>query len=255
MKLRRLSVASLALVAVVGVSACDRPAAEEKTAAGAAATTAAPADATAELTAAMKKLGDQPVKMTMDMGTLMNATGAVDAKGKKADITMKMAAGGQSIDMKMRLVDKDLYLKFEGAAAAATGGADTWLHVDAAKIPAGSQLDVENLASADKFVGGMEKVEKAGAGDFKGLLDMTKVPGQDTSAFGTKAKAVPFTAKVDDQGRLTELVLDMSTLGLPAEAPTKITTKYHDFGSPVSVQAPASDKVQEMPAEMLKSFT
>ncbi|MEV6600787.1 hypothetical protein AB0M36_28655 [Actinoplanes sp. NPDC051346] len=257
MKTRRLAIAGVALATALGLAGCDRSG-DHQTSPGTAATSAAAADPAAELTAASNKLGEQPLKAKMDMGAAMSATGVADQKNRKADMTIRINAGGQKMDMKMRLLGPDLYLQFGGPLGASLdGGGKTWMHVDATKIPAGSQLNVDNLVNADKFLAGLGKVEKVGAGDFKGVLDMSRAQGQETSlaALGEKAKAVPFTAKVDDQGRLAELVIDMNGLGLPAQGSGKITAKYYDFGSPITVEAPPGEQVREMPADMLKSFT
>lgn len=241
MKFQRLPVLGVVVVVALGLSACGGSS-------GASPGVAA-ADPITELTAAADRLKDESMKMKMAMSAGMEAAGAADTANKKFDMTMKMSMSGETMVMAIRLIGADLYMRYEGVS----GG--KWMHVDAAKIPAGSDLNPENMASADKFISAATGVTRTGDGSYRGSLDMTKTPDADQSALkalGDKAAAVPFTAEVDAQGRLTELVLDMNSLSPLAG---KITTTYYDFGSAVTVQKPPASQVVEMPAEMLASIT
>jgi len=131
--------------------------------------------------------------------------------------------------------------------------AGKWMHIDAAKVPAGSPFSMESNdpKSAAKLIESAAQVEKTGPGRFSGVLDMTKSPTVDADsikALGAKANAVPFTAEADDQGRLVELVIDMAAV-MPGAG--KMTTTYSDFGTDVRVEAPPASEVIEMPKEML----
>ena len=60
---------------------------------------------------------------------------------------------------------------------------------------------------------------------------MTKAEGVNAAAaalLGDGARAVPFTATVDPQGRLTSFEIDMSGIN---SAAGKMTTTYSDFGT------------------------
>jgi hypothetical protein len=262
MKISRPAVAGFALATVMGLAGCNASGGSGATPvspAGSAPVSApAPtptADPVAELTAAAEKLEEQSVRMTMTMGTVMSASGTADPKNDKADLVMKVKAGKDSIDMTMRLVGPDLYMRFGGSLGAELGS--KWLHIDASKIPDDSEMNVDKLFDAGNFLSGLAEVEKTGARSFKGELDLTKARHVDTGqlgALGVKARAVPFTAEVDDQGRLTVLVIDMAALGMPARIGKEIRAEYSDFGAPVTVQAPKKSQVREMPAEMRKAF-
>jgi hypothetical protein len=188
--------------------------------------------------------------MTMAAG--LNAEGVANADGSQADMTMTMDMGGESTKIAMRKIGDDVYVKFDGALGARLGGkGGKWMHADASRLPAGSAFAMQgNPKDASKLIAATTNVEKTGEGSYQGVLDMTKAPNtnkKSLEALGDKAKAVPFTAKVDDQGRLTELVVD---LGAIAPGAGQMTTTYSDFGTEVSVKAPPAGNVVEMPAEL-----
>lgn len=210
---------------------------------------AAPEDPRAALRAAARKLGEQPLRFSMEMGTVMSASGLMDPQARKGDMRMEIKAG-EPMKIRMITIAGDLYFRYSGKAAAAMG--DTWLRVDGRKVPAGSGMDLMpegDPAGANKLMTGLAEVRSDGPGRFAGTLDASKsaTANKDAlKAFGDKAKNVPFTAEVDQQGRLTRIALDMSTL---SPMMPQMVTRYTDFGTPVKVTRPANAK--EMPAELL----
>ncbi|MFD0822971.1 hypothetical protein ACFQ0D_32665, partial [Micromonospora zhanjiangensis] len=221
-------------------------------AAGTAATSAV-ADPRQELAAAATKLGSDTVKVKMSMAGGLNGSGAMDPAAKKAQMAMNVSAGAQSIKMDIVMLDKDLYLKITGMP----NMSNKWMHVDASKVKAGSSLDVMpggDPAGASKMINSVVDVQRDGEHRFKGTLDLTKAQSANAaalSALGDKAKAVPFTATVDGQGRLTDLTVQMSTLQ-PGVGDLK--TSYSDFGAPVSVNKPPAGQTTEAPSELLNLF-
>lgn len=245
MRFQRLAAATVTIVAIIGLGGCGASGSAEP---DAAVTTPASADPLAEFVAASKRLSGETMRMKMTMPGVMESTGTADLKNRKLDMVMSISAAGQSMEMATRLVGDTMFLKY--------GPADgKWMRLDVSKLPAGSQLNPENMANAEAFAQAAVKVEKGADGSFSGTLDMTKSPTADPAslkALGDKATAVPFTARADNQGRLVELTIDMSGLGAGA---TTMTTTYSDFGTPVTVEEPPAAEVTEMPADMLKIFT
>jgi hypothetical protein len=97
------------------------------------------------------------------------------------------------------------------------------------------------------------QVRQDGPGRFTGTLDATKSPSanpRSVQALGAKAKAVPFTAEVDAEGRLIGLTLQMDAVqpGLPA-----MKARYSDFGTPVAVSKPAG-RIVKAPQEMIDAM-
>lgn len=253
MKKTTLGVAALVLVAGLGATGC-RPTAGTPTT-GAAPASSATVSAEAELAAAASKLGEQSVRVDMKMGALMTGKGVMDPKARTGDMTMGMAAAGQSMEFQVRLLGQDLYMKIGGSLGKQLGQSlgGKWMHVDASKIKAGSSFDIMpegDPGGAQRMIKALKNVERDGPNSFKGTLDMTKAPNADQKsldALGAKATDVPFTAKTDDQGRLVELTVDMSALS-PEVGTMEI--RYSDFGTPVTVKAPPAADVAEMPAQL-----
>ena len=68
---------------------------------------------------------------------------------------------------------------------------------------------------------------------------------------GTKAQAVPFTATVDDQGRLSALKIDLSTVDA---ALSPVQTTYSDYGTTVTVTRPDPAQTTEAPDSVYQLF-
>jgi len=259
MRNRRLAIASLALIAGLGLTGCgsnDSSSSGSTGSSAAAKQEAAKLDPAADLTAATKKLGEQSMKIDMDMAGAMSMTGVADPKAGTAKMSMDMGALGEGTKIEMRKVGNDLYMKFGGQVGDMLKGGSSskaWMHVDASKLAEGSNFNItpDDPAGTKTMLEAITGVERVGDNGFKGTLDLTKSPrfnkGDSLKALGDKATKVPFTAKKDSEGRLTEITLDMSAL---QPGTGKIKTKYHDFGTPVSVEAPPASQVQEMPAQL-----
>lgn len=257
MRNRRVAIAGLALVATIGLTGCG-PNSTGESASGAGSTAAEqakPADPAAELAAAATRLSEESLKFKMTMAAGLNAEGVANADGSQADMSMVMGGStGQGITVAMRKIDDDVWVKYEGELGSMLGAkADKWMHIDSSKLPADSPFAMSgsNPKDASKMIAATTDVTKDGDRSYQGVLDMTKAPGTDAkslAALGDKASAVPFTAAVDAEGRLVELVIDVESL---APGGGKMTTTYYDFGTDVSVKAPPAKDVVEMPKEML----
>jgi hypothetical protein len=259
---RRLAIAGLALVAALGLTGCGPADGQAQPGTGAPAA-AEQGDPAAALAAAAQKLGEQSLRFEMQMIGSITASGAADPKAGKAQMAMDMGALGDGNKIELRKVGNDVYLQFGGAVGQMLGGQSDkkWMHVDAAKLPAGSSFTImspDDPAGTKAMITAMTKVERSGANGFRGSLDLAKSPTYN-KAGSLKALGgntlVPFTAKTDDQGRLVELTLDMSGLGASAGAGAvpgdgKVKTTYSDFGTKVAVEAPPAAEVQELPAEL-----
>jgi hypothetical protein len=258
MRLRRLTTGGLGLfaAAAIGLAGCGANSGTGGTTGGAtpgaATSAAAQGAAAAELTAAAQKLNDDTVTTQVTSNGL-TSSGKIDPKGNKADVTMKVTASTGSADFQVRALGDDVYIQARGLPNVQPG---KWLHIDAAKA-AGTTFDIipdGDAAGANRFVKTVADVKKDGSGSYSGTLDLTKVPagsGVTVNGMGDKASAVPFTATVDDQGRLTSMTIDMS--GLSAQLGTLKTT-YSNFGSPVTVAAPATSDIVEPDPALLKAL-
>ncbi|GAA3904926.1 hypothetical protein [Actinoplanes auranticolor] len=264
MRNRRPAIAGLALVAALGLTGCG-PADGQAQPGGNAPAAAQQADPAAELAAAAQKLGEQSLRFEMEMVGAITASGEADPKAGNARMTMDMGSLGDGNKIELRKVGTDVYLKFGGAVGQMLGGQSSsgkeWMHVDAAKLPAGSSFNVmspDDPAGTKAMVAAMTRVERTGANGYQGSLDLAKSPTYNKKdalkALGGNT-LVPFTAETDAQGRLVELTLDMSGLGASSGAGAvpgggKVKTTYSDFGTKVSVAAPPAAQVQELPSQL-----
>lgn len=247
---RRLTTAALALVAAVGlaVSGCGGSSGTSPSTKADGGATTSQLSAAEELKAAVHKLNEDTVRVTLD-GAMQSGGGVMDPRTRTAEMSIKMGFGGKSIDVEFVRIQDDIYLKMGDFG----GAPNKWIHIDGSKISSDSQLGAMlqgDPAGAQRLTTGLAEVERDGERRFKGTIDMTKTPTTDESLkiLGDEAKAVPFTARVDEQGRLVEFALDMS--GLDDSLGT-LTATYSDFGSPVLVQRPAESETMEAPSELL----
>lgn len=257
MRSRRLTTAGLGLVAAVtfAVAGCgdtiDSPNTGNENAAG-----QEKQDAATVLAAASTKLAQESFKMTMKIGEAGSMTGVMDPQKKLGQMTMTISAQGTSMKIETLLVGTDLYMKMDMGGAALPGmDASKWMHLDTTKLPANSSLGLKpgeyDPANTEKLLKAATKVERVNDREFKGTLDLTKATGvagidaKDVTGLGEKGKAVPFTARTDDKGRLVNLKIEM-----PAVAGVdlgSLDATYSDFGTAVDVKKPDAGSVVPAP--------
>ncbi|WP_433794782.1 hypothetical protein [Actinoplanes sp. CA-252034] len=251
MSLQRLAAAMMALTAAIAIGGCTTGSAGSG-ATGPGRTGPAPiisatptADPLDEFVAATEALQKESMKVSMSMASVLEASGSFDMPGGKADMTMRMTSGGDTEEFSIRLVGKKLYMKMEEIS-----GPD-WMSLDVSALPAGNSLNPKNMVNTQLYVDAAVDVTRTGD-SFQGKLDLSKAPDSADAglrALGKKGTVVPFTAEVDDKGRLTEISLDLTVLHAQAG---KMIAKYSDFGTEVKVAAPPAAEVAPMPKEMLK---
>jgi hypothetical protein len=140
---------------------------------------------------------------------------------------------------------------------------EKWLHVDPAKIRNKDDftLGLENpdMTGSGHLMAAVVTAQKTAEREYAGTLDATKVATLDTpfdgeilKAIGDKAKALPFKASLDEQGRLVKLVLDVPAGGkIPAH---QQTTEITGYGTATAQQKPAAAEVMEMPEDSYDMF-
>lgn len=259
MRNRQAAIAGLAVAAVLGLAGCTADGEQPQapggsstgpSAVGRTASTAVAADARGALVAGAAKLGEDSLKITMEMAGALSMAGVMDPRAGTARMSLELGALGAANQFEIIKIDNDLYLRGKLVGG---DGAQPWKHVDAAKLARGSTFDVMPEADptgATSLVAAMTSVERSGERGFTGTLDLTKAPRYSQGnlrQLGAKATKVPFTAATDAQGRLTELTLDLAGLG-PGVGEIKST--YSDFGTPVAVEPPPSTQVGELPADL-----
>ncbi len=261
MRNRRPMIAGIALAAALGLTGCaSGGGTADPGTSGGGRQVAQQLSADADLAAATAKLAQDTMRVEMEMAGALSMKGVADGRTGDAEIDMDMGAAAQGLSMVMRKVGDDLYLKMGGELAGALGGssAKEWMHVDASKMKNGSLnlSDEGDPAGTKALLEAATSVERVGEDGFKGTLDLTrssryKDNKEALSALGTKATAVPFTAKKDSEDRLTEVSIDLSGMGAGSGV---MAARYSDFGAPVTVKAPPASQVQEMPSQYASMF-
>lgn len=207
-------------------------------------TTSPPArSASDELADAMRTLGSTSYSFAMTFAG-GEMTGAIDPAKNAVKVSIRVAEAGKSSVIDLVLVDPDMYVKVDGLALPGVT-AGKFLHLDATKVKSLSRFGVDDLDDPTRSVQLMQSlvsVERAGAGSFKGTVDLTKIEGldEDIKALGDKAKAVPFEARVDS-GRITRMTIDMPAAGSSPAGTLDI--KYFDFGSATTISKPVEGEV------------
>ncbi|MEU6020379.1 hypothetical protein [Micromonospora sp. NPDC047134] len=266
MKIRRWSVGVLAATLLVpGVAACNSDATDSSSGSGTAASI--PKDPKTALVASTKELNEGNFTFTIDSESIKGG-GSVHKPSNSAQFSMK--AGDETFTMEMEIIkiDADSYVKMDlGELFASLPGAEDmkgkYQHVDATKAGDAKSLDIfkdgTDPANSAEMFKGLGEVQETGPGTYSGKIDITAAKDSVAAdedmlkALGDQAKEIPFTAKVDDQGRLTELVLSVPAAGeLKAQ---EITVKYADYGAASPAKKPADDEIVEANEQLLEMFS
>jgi hypothetical protein len=246
---RRLASIGLALVAALGLGVAGCSSTSTNGAGASPSATSEAPDPRVVLKQAAAELARTSFKLDMTAGPV-TAHGVFDPSNKQGDMTMTVSAQGAKLDIGSRLIGGDMWLKIKGIP----NMPDKWLHIDTAKLPADFSLGIKpgqaDPVGADKLVNALSDVKAAGNDTYTGTLDLTKAAGSGVAdentlkVLGDKAKAVPFEAGVDGQGRLKAIKMDLGEIGGQRML---VNATYSDFGVTVSVTAPAAGEVMEAP--------
>jgi hypothetical protein len=82
-----------------------------------------------------------------------------------------------------------------------------------------------------------------------GLAGVDKVT---VDSWGTAASQVPFTAGLDDQGRLSALTIQPPAVNGKSTPPIEVL--YTDYGTTVNAQRPAASEIVEAPDNLYKAL-
>lgn len=250
--LRRMA---LGLIVVLGVAAgCGAPAGESAAPTASPSSSASPsptASAAVALAAATRKLNEQAVTANVTTTGTMTAKGQIDPVARVARMTISIVSARPAIGMQVIVVGGVTYAKIAGMRGVPAG----WMRFESDTL-AGTLLDVmpkDDPVGANRLVAGMVTVERDGDRGYRGTLD----PSRSRSAGGGNTgngntggagKIVPFTATVDDQGRLTALTIE---LGAVVRGAGDIRATYLGFGQPVTVEPPPASEVVDAPADVV----
>lgn len=265
MRTRRLAGLGLSVLATValGVAGCT---ADTNATAGAVAsqTPSAPASSGAADPAAASALGSAAAalsttsfKISMTAGPGVRLTGVVDAPHTTGNASLNLTGPNAELQVSTRLIGQDMYVQVPGITKAGT-----WTHLDVSRLPEGAnvglrpgQIDPANTA---QLLSSTTDVQQVDGRSYQGTLDLTKVAGitgvdkVTVDSWGTAANKVPFTAVLDEQGRLSTLTIQLPATNGRQSQPLEV--RYTDYGTPVQVQRPAAAEITEAPASLYRSL-
>ncbi|MEU4240293.1 hypothetical protein [Actinoplanes sp. NPDC026619] len=226
--------------------------------AGATTATSAPADAKTALLASTKELKTGNYAFAV-ASPGASGSGLVHLPSKSA----KLSLGVESEQIKMKfeivLADSDRWARMstgtKKSLLAEGESADTWFHFDSSKLDKDTDLGIDvddpDVVDIDAMLPAVTDVKGDGK-TFTGTLDGTKVTSADAfldadtiKQMGAAAAKLPFTATVDDQGRITKLEIDAPVAGDTAAG--KWTFTISGYGEQKALTKPAGT-VKELPA-------
>ncbi|MBM2621182.1 hypothetical protein JIG36_37340 [Actinoplanes sp. LDG1-06] len=209
------------------------------------------------LTKATSQLGTTSFKVTASSGPGFKLTGQVDPAQGVGTADLAATGPNAEVSVKTLLAGQDLYLQVPGITKAGT-----WTHVDVARLPEGANVGLRpgqiDPVNTSNLLSSSTDVHATGGNAYAGTLDLTKAIGlagvsQVTiDESGAQAQKVPFTAGLDDQGRLAELTVQIPAMNGQAAQPLEVL--YSDYGVPVTVTKPAASEVTEAPDSLYTSL-
>jgi hypothetical protein len=216
----------------------------------------APKDA---VLASTKVLAQTTYKYTLSSDGLAG-TGLADPAAAKTSLSVSGEQSGVHMSMDFIIIGTDMWVKMDlGAANKAAGIPTKFMHIDQAKLKDKSAFGVSTGDSdpgeSAKLLQGIVDAQRVDATHYTATLDLTKVTASSVDQklldkLGDKAKAVPATITLDNQGRLVGLTVDLSSVD--PSATIKVT--YSDFGAPVTINPPAKSNVVEAPENVYNIF-
>ncbi len=209
----------------------------------------APADA---LTAAVNKLATASYNVKGTGGDL-SATGAVNTTAKTAFLNLSTPIGsGQTLKMDTVLIDGAIYLKMDAGIANSSMHLNpkAWMLIDPAKVHEDVALpldtaDLTDPLDIDGLNQGVISVTRTDPTHYAGTIDLTQTGGvsspdpDDLTKAGAKAKAVPFTATLDSQGRL----VTFSVNGAKISKALQFGLVFSHYGAATAAVKPAAKSI------------
>ncbi|MEU4712745.1 hypothetical protein AB0F73_03625 [Micromonospora purpureochromogenes] len=204
-------------------------------------------------------------------GAGSSAEGQVHEPSQSAEMRVLIGDASSDLSMKLDLIHAkpDSWVKLElgGKSAGSIPGVQKlnlgkYQHLDQTRIKGnkalGFDFDKIDPAGSEVLTQGITEVRQTGEGTYAGTLDVSKaaeagsVDQSVITALGPQAKSVPFTAKLDPQGRLSEMVVQIPAAGQNAAQDIKVT--YSDYGNAAAAQKPPAGQVVEAPKEFYNLF-
>ncbi|MDG4823268.1 hypothetical protein O7635_15535 [Asanoa sp. WMMD1127] len=251
--MRTAKLAVVPAILLLGLAGCGESSGDTAASAPtAAATTTAPADPAQRLKASTTEIEAGNYRFTFK-SDLVTGTGYVHkpSQGSTLDLAYKGPDGNVSAQLRKAADATLARIVVDDKPVAGDG---KWLKLDPAKTAESELLayigDADTPGAAEILATATDVVETRG--DLTGMVDLAKpqgVPALDENTLAAIANSVhrvPFVATVDDQGRLTKLVLDLVAPSAGRLYPIELN--YSDYGQVTPEAAPAAGEIVPAPA-------
>lgn len=225
-----------------------------------------PSDPKQAVTASVKKLTEGNFRFTVNDGEA-NSSGSIHKPSQSAELTTETPGtnGKMKMTIAFRAIGQDSWIQVKSpdpeVAKLLQVPVDKWLHLDHTKIEKSAfAIDFANPDPGDaaKILKSVASVQKTGDGVYSGTLDISQLTDSEVITNDTilsldeKAKAVPFTAKLDSKGRLASLKIEIPEAEVKGRT---VELTYAEYGSAASPQRPADGETQEAPAKLYDLIT
>ena len=262
MRTRRVTVPAMGVMAAVAlaVSGCSAddaaaPGSTVGTPAPSASSAAADPAAASALGTAAATLGNTSFKVSLTAGSGVKVVGTIDAPNGRGTADLTATGSNTDLAVQTRLDGQDLYVQVPGITKAGT-----WTRIDVSRLPEGAnvglrpgQIDPANTA---QLLASTTDVQQVDPRNYRGTLDLTKAAGvagvDPTLVKSAQAQNVPFTAGLDEQGRLSALTIQLPAVSGQQAQPLEVL--YTDYGTKVEAQKPAATEITEAPDSLYTSL-
>ncbi len=256
---RTIAVAAGMVVAWVGLAACA-------TATTAPATTAPVLSPAEQLTAALVMLNAKGYDVSVKVGTSTTGKVSVNPSQQAAQevFTDDGSSAGRPSTFSVVQISSSIWVKMDSGQGWSHFGLDPgkWLLLEQSKMTAPNSKQFFDLSGPDALglTGMMTKtagVKAIDATHLSGTVDLTAAIGvnrpdkESLKRAGDTAKAVPFTAVLDNQGRLAELTINGD--GISTDLTKSFT--FSNYGSPSAITKPPAADVVPASAASYRLFT
>ncbi|MGQ5263681.1 hypothetical protein ACTWLT_23365 [Micromonospora sp. ZYX-F-536] len=250
----KLVAAGAVLAVAVAVGAWALVTGGDEPDAGPPAADASPAPAATDpvgvLVAAATKVDQQSYRLTVGTGGAAGGDSTVllwDPKARRGLETTSLKVPNGEVKIERLTTGPDVYVRVSAPdRRIPVWDGRTWWHVGAPKAP-GAQPGLDNTRLAGTLTAPAQ-VRQTGVREYAGTLDLREsgaVLGSGVGkVLGERAGAVPFTAAVDEQGRLVRYRIELAS---EQSQTAQLDLTYSDFGLPVAADPPAADLVGEDP--------
>jgi hypothetical protein len=204
-----------------------------------------------KLMATLENMNTAPFRFSVTSGTpdggTITATGSADPAGKRYAVTGEIT-GKDAASVKRVLVGSDLY-EWQPTVNA-------WVHVDMTRVKRQGLWDFD-VADPSGLAGFVAALKESWSVEFDQDGYTGHVSVKATDAFlpvGLPAitvlatHPVPFTARVDAQGRITELIVNVVPTN--SDPTVKMTTTFTELGAPVQIGPPPKRDTREADASV-----